>query len=71
MIWFLAGALVASLLYIGRILSNWKATTEAAYMMGWWAAMKMRDGWDKSRTVNAISDNMLMKVSRNGKELVN
>jgi hypothetical protein len=59
MTWFLAGALVCSLLYIGRVLFAWRATTQMAYIAGWQQAMKVRDEWDKNRTVNAVADDMM------------
>ncbi len=68
MIWLLAGALFLSLLYVGRVLLCWKATNQLAYLAGWKAAMELRDTWDKNRTVDAISDEML-RQSPNRKNL--
>jgi hypothetical protein len=62
MTWFLSGALICSLIYIGHILRAWKATTELAYIAGWKRAMALRDEWDRNKTVYAISDSMLDRL---------
>jgi len=71
MIWYVGGGIILGLAAYGIFRSVLRQAVIVSYVAGWNEAMKMRSEWDKNRAVDAISDNMLMKVSRNGKELVN
>ena len=59
MIWYIGGGIMSGLAAYGIFRYMLRQAVLIAFTTGWRQAMEMRDTWDKARTVNAISDEML------------